>query len=82
MEQEQLFSLALGLIPPWLVDGVRFCSVALRETSFSAEEKRLDLHIDFPRAVASLARSVVRSAPSMTRWRSNGGTWIFSNWLT
>ena len=39
MDQEQLFSLALGLVPPWLVDGV----------TFSAREKRLDLHIDFPR---------------------------------
>lgn len=38
MVQEQLFSLALGLVPPWLVDRV----------SFSVEEKRLDLYIDFP----------------------------------
>ena len=39
MVQEQLFSLALGLVPPWLLDRV----------TFSAREKRLDLHIDFPR---------------------------------
>ncbi|MHB0888379.1 ISL3 family transposase [Acidithiobacillus sp.] len=39
MDQEQLFSLALGLVPPWLVDRV----------TFSVEGKRLDLYIDFPR---------------------------------
>ena len=39
MVQEQLFSLALGLVPPWLVD----------RASFSVEGKRLDLYIDFPR---------------------------------
>ena len=38
MEQEPLFSLALGLVPPWLVGRV----------SFFAEEKRLGLYIDFP----------------------------------
>jgi hypothetical protein len=37
---EELFSLALGLVPPWLVEHV----------SFTAEEKRLDLHnIHFPK---------------------------------
>ncbi|UTV80893.1 ISL3 family transposase [Acidithiobacillus sp. YTS05] len=35
----QLFTLALGLIPPWAVD----------EVQFTAEEKRLDLHVNFPR---------------------------------
>ena len=35
----QLFTLALGLVPPWMVDDVRF----------TAEEKRLDLHVNFPR---------------------------------
>lgn len=39
MVQAQLFSLALGLVPPWRVDQMRF----------SVEEKRLDLYIDFPR---------------------------------
>ncbi len=38
MNQDQLFSLALGLVPPWLVDHV----------AFTVEEKRLDLHITFP----------------------------------
>ena len=37
MVPEELFSLALGLVPPWLVEHV----------SFTAEEKRLDLHIHF-----------------------------------
>jgi len=32
----QLFTLALGLVPPWMVDEVRF----------TAEEKRLDLHVN------------------------------------
>ena len=35
----QLFTLALGLIPPWAVD----------EVQFTAEEKRLDLHVNFPK---------------------------------
>nr|QBA86154.1 ISAtc1 [Acidithiobacillus caldus] len=35
----QLFTLALGLVPPWAVDVVRF----------TVEEKRLDLHINFPK---------------------------------
>ena len=39
MVPEKLFSLALGLVPPWLVDHV----------TFTAEEKRLDLHINFPK---------------------------------
>jgi hypothetical protein len=39
MNLEQWFSLALGLVPPWLVDDV----------TFQVEDKRLDLHIDFPR---------------------------------
>lgn len=38
MDQNQLFSLAIGLVPPWLVDHV----------TFTVEEKRLDLHINFP----------------------------------
>lgn len=37
MDQEHLFSLALGLVPPWLVDDV----------TFKVEDKRLDLHINF-----------------------------------
>ena len=39
MVPEELFSLALGLVPPWLVDHV----------TFTVEEKRLDLHINFPK---------------------------------
>ncbi|WP_437557084.1 ISL3-like element ISAtc2 family transposase [Acidithiobacillus sulfuriphilus] len=35
----QLFTLALGLVPPWAVDEVRF----------TVEEKRLDLYVNFPR---------------------------------
>ncbi len=35
----QLFTLALGLVPPWAVDDVRF----------TVEEKRLDLHVNFPK---------------------------------
>jgi transposase len=38
MVQEELFSVAIGLVPPWLVDHV----------TFTVEEKRLDLHINFP----------------------------------
>ena len=37
MVPEELFSLALGLVPPWVVDHV----------TFTVEEKRLDLHINF-----------------------------------
>ena len=39
MDQGQLFTLALGLVPPWMVDDVRF----------TVEEKRLDLHVNFPK---------------------------------
>jgi len=39
MSTEELFSLPLGLVPPWLVDHV----------TFTVEEKRLDLHINFPK---------------------------------
>ena len=39
MVPEELFSLALGLVPPWLVDHV----------AFTVQEKRLDLHINFPK---------------------------------
>ncbi|AEK57550.1 ISL3-like element ISAtc2 family transposase [Acidithiobacillus caldus] len=35
----QLFTLALGLVPPWAVDAVRF----------TVEEKRLDLYVNFSR---------------------------------
>ena len=35
----QLFTLALGLVPPWVVDVVQF----------TVEEKRLDLHVNFPK---------------------------------
>ncbi len=38
MVPEELFSLAIGLVPPWLVDHV----------TFTVEEKWLDLHINFP----------------------------------
>ena len=38
MEQGQLFTLALGLVPPWMVVDV----------NFKVEARRLDLHIDFP----------------------------------
>ncbi len=39
MDQNQLFTLALGLVPPWMVDDV----------TFKVEEKRLDLHVNFPK---------------------------------
>ena len=40
MAPEGLFSLAIGLVPPWLVDQV----------TFTVKEKRLDLYIDFPKS--------------------------------
>ena len=39
IQEQQLFTLALGLVPPWAVDDVRF----------TVEEKRLDLHVNFPK---------------------------------
>ncbi|MBE7567808.1 ISL3 family transposase, partial [Acidithiobacillus sp. HP-11] len=39
MDEDKLFTLALGLVPPWMVDDV----------TFKLEEKRLDLHINFPK---------------------------------
>jgi len=39
METETLFALALGIVPPWKVDGI----------TFSKEEKRLDIRIGFGR---------------------------------
>lgn len=37
MDENQLFSLAIGSVPPWLADHM----------TFTVEEKRLDLHINF-----------------------------------
>ncbi len=37
MDQVQLFTLALGLVSPWMVDDV----------TFEVEDKQLDLHINF-----------------------------------
>lgn len=37
MVQQELFSLALGLVPQWMVDDV----------TFTMEERRLDLQINF-----------------------------------
>jgi transposase len=39
MDQNTLFAMALGLEEPWLVKEIRF----------SAKERRLDIHLDFPR---------------------------------
>ena len=39
MVQQELFSLAIGLVPPWMVDDV----------TFKIEEKRLDLHVTCPK---------------------------------
>ena len=39
MDENQLFALALGLIPPWFIEKV----------SFDPEQKRLDLFLDFKR---------------------------------
>jgi transposase len=39
MEQKQLFGLALGLSEPWFIDSL----------TFSQEQKRLDIHVDFRR---------------------------------
>lgn len=39
MRDTDLFQLALGLVPPWLVKAVKF----------DAEKKRLDIAIDFTR---------------------------------
>ena len=69
MVPEELFSLALGLVPPWLVDHV----------TFTVEEKRLDLHINFPKGSRFLAPSVVRSVRYMIPVTILGGTWISSS---
>ncbi len=39
MDQNQLYTLVLGLVPPWMVDNV----------VFKVEEKRLDLQVTFPK---------------------------------
>ena len=69
MEQGQLFTLALGLVPPWMVVDV----------NFKLEAKRLDLHIDFPKGIRFACPSVVRNAPYTTARRKCGGIWIFSS---
>ena len=38
MKDTDLFQLALGLVPPWLVTG----------SHFNVQEKRLDININFP----------------------------------
>jgi len=42
MEDKDLFQLALGLFPPWLVDQCRF----------EVEQRRLDIHVNFPKGAA------------------------------
>ncbi|HLP41947.1 MAG TPA: ISL3 family transposase [Fibrobacteria bacterium] len=42
MEQKQLFGLALGLHEPWFIDSL----------TFSPEQKRLDIHVDFRRGAS------------------------------
>jgi transposase len=42
MDQKQLFGMALGLSEPWFIDSL----------TFSPEQKRLDIHIDFRRGAS------------------------------
>jgi transposase len=39
MQETKLFEVALGVLPPWMVEN----------SSFDVEEKRLDIHFNFPR---------------------------------
>ncbi len=59
MDQEQLFSLALGLVPPWLVDDV----------TFKVEDKRLDLK----RSLSGVISQTPPSHHAVALWIDSGG---------
>ena len=64
MRDTDLFQLALGLVPPWMV----------KTCAFDAAARRLDIEIDFARVAVSDARSaLVPTAPCTTRRCSSGG---------
>ena len=73
MRDTDLFRMALGIEPPWVV----------QKSEFDAAAKRLDIHLDFAKslplrrqgAAVSAARNVVsRAARPMTARRRPGGT--------
>ena len=66
MVPEELFSLAIGLVPPWLVDHV----------TFTVEEKRLDLHINFPKGSRFACPVCGEGCPVHDTHDIPGGTWI------
>lgn len=63
MKQAELFSQALGLTVPWEVVGIEF----------SAEEKRLDIHLDFPRG--SVFQCPQCKEPGARPYDSSRHTW-------
>ena len=70
MHDVDLFPQALGLQEPWRVVDVQF----------DAEQRRLDLRIDFPKGSRFAVRSVVgRGARCMTPRRRPGGIWTSSS---
>ena len=50
MRDIDLFQLALGLVPPWMVV----------DAKFDADKKRLDIEIDFKTGVPSAASTTAR----------------------
>ncbi len=65
MRDTDLFQLALGLLPPWLV----------KDCQFSVSEQRPDLYIDFakrgasPRVDCGHKRPARRTTPRERTWR-------------
>lgn len=69
MEQGQLFTLALGLVPPWMVVDV----------NFKVEAWRLDLHIDFPMGNRFAYPVCGQECPVHDCQEKCGGIWISSS---
>lgn len=65
----QLFTMALGLVPPWIVDEVRF----------TAEEKRLDLHVNFPKGRCFPCHVRGQDCLVYDTKRRSGANWISSS---
>ncbi len=63
MRDTDLFQLALGLLPPWLV----------KDCQFSVSEQRLDLYIDFAKGGSFTCADCGRQAARRTTPRSGPG---------
>jgi len=69
MKDSDLFQLALGLVPPWLVTG----------SSFNVQEKRLDININFP--AGSTFPCAICGKPDCKAYDTEDATWRHLNFF-